>query len=83
VKSLVPIVDRLRARFSIVDVTVVADRGMVSEQTLGELEQRGCGYILGARMRREKVVRDKVLADETPFEEIVKQRRTRKTRPTA
>jgi len=71
VKSLVPIVDRLRERFAIRDVTVVADRGMVSDETVAEVEKRGLGYILGARMRREKVVRDKVLADDTPFVEIV------------
>jgi transposase len=78
VKSLIPIVDRLRERFGIVDVTVVADRGMVSDKTIDEVEKRDLGYILGARMRREKVVRDKVLADDGPFVEIVGPRKCSK-----
>jgi transposase len=62
VTSLVPIVERLRARFAIGELCIVADRGMISQQTLGELEARGWRYILGARMRRQKEVREEVLA---------------------
>lgn len=62
VTSLVPIVERLRTRFAIGELCVVADRGMISQQTLGELEARGWRYILGARMRRHKEVREEVLA---------------------
>jgi hypothetical protein len=78
VKSLVPIVDRLRERFRIREITVVADRGMVSDETVAELEARDLGYVLGARMRRDKVVRDDVLADTSPFEEIVGPRKNSK-----
>jgi len=62
VKSLVPVVDRLRKRFRIGRVCIVCDRGMISAETIRELEARGWGYILGARMRRQKEVRDEVLA---------------------
>ena len=62
VKSLVPVVDRLRKRFQIGRVCIVCDRGMISAETIRELEQRGWGYILGARMRRQKEVRDEVLS---------------------
>jgi hypothetical protein len=43
VKSLIPIVDRLRSRFGIKRVCIVADRGMISRGTIAELErdQRG------------------------------------------
>jgi transposase len=78
VKSLVPIVDRLRERFAIREVTVVADRGMVSTATVAELEQRDLGYILGARMRRDKTVRNEVLADNGPFTEVVGPRKNAK-----
>jgi hypothetical protein len=78
VKSLVPIVDRLRERFHIREITVVADRGMVSKETVAELEKRDLGYILGARMRRDKTVRDEVLADTAPFVEIVGPRKNAK-----
>jgi hypothetical protein len=34
------------------EICLVADRGMISQATITELEQRGWQYILGARMRR-------------------------------
>jgi len=51
VKSLVPIVERLRSRFGIGSVCIVADRGMISAATLAEVERRKWSYILGVRMR--------------------------------
>jgi transposase len=51
VKSLVPIVERLRNRFGIGSVSIVADRGMISAETLAEVERRKWSYILGVRMR--------------------------------
>jgi transposase len=64
VTTLIPIVDRLRSRFHIGQVCIVADRGMISKQTIGELEAetRNWKYILGARMRNQKEVRDQVLS---------------------
>ena len=67
VRILLPVVDRLRHRFAIGRVCVVADRGMISAATLAGLEQRGLEYILGARERTDRVVRQVVLADERPF----------------
>lgn len=51
VSSLVPVVERLKSRFGIGSVCIVADRGMISSKTLLELEKRGWSYILGVRMR--------------------------------
>lgn len=51
VKSLVPVVDRLKKRFGIGSVCIVADRGMISAKTLEEMEKREWKYILGVRMR--------------------------------
>ena len=51
VKSLVPLVERLRTRFGIGSVCIVADRGMISAATLAEVEKRDWKYILGVRMR--------------------------------
>lgn len=64
VKTLIPVVDRLRTRFGIGQVCVVADRGMISLETIAALENdaRKWSYILGARMRVEKEVRDEVVA---------------------
>jgi transposase len=51
VKTLVPIVERLKGRFGIGSVCIVADRGMISAETLAEVELRKWQYILGVRMR--------------------------------
>ena len=64
---LLPIVDRLRARFEIGRVCVVADRGMISAATIEALEERGLEYILGARERGDRRVRAIVLENEKPF----------------
>jgi hypothetical protein len=63
VTSLLPIVDRLRQRFAIGSICIVADRGMISKETIAELEDPGrrWQYILGARMRTQKEVREEVL----------------------
>ena len=62
VTTLLPVADRLRARFGIHRVCIVADAGMISAKTKTELEARGWAYILGARMRNQKEVRDEVLS---------------------
>jgi Transposase DDE domain len=67
VGSLVPVVDRLRKRFSIQRICIVADRGMISAETIAELEARGLFYILGVRERSDKRVRELVLDDPAPF----------------
>ena len=70
VKALIPIVDRLRSRFRIGAMGVVADRGMVSEKVLGELEERRWDYIVGARMRGQKEVRMEVLGRGGRYETV-------------
>src|SRR5215217_4033708 len=64
---LVPVIDRLRRRFGIGRVCVVADRGMISAPTIAALEERGLEYVLGARERTDSLVRTVVLADDRPF----------------
>jgi hypothetical protein len=44
-------------------VCVVADRGMISAETVAGLEARGLDYILGAREHTDKLVRQIVLDD--------------------
>src|SRR3954464_3715522 len=64
VTTLIPVVDRLRSRFGVRNVCIVADRGMISKETIEALEQPGRGwqYILGARMRSQNEVKDEVLS---------------------
>jgi hypothetical protein len=61
VKSLVPVAKDLRRRFGVGRICVVADRGMISAETIGQLEGLGWEYILGARMRSQSEVRDQVV----------------------
>jgi hypothetical protein len=70
ITTLLPVVDRLRARFDIREVCVVADRGMISEKTIAELTQRGIHYILGARLRNVKEIRETVLSRAGRYHEI-------------
>ena len=67
VRVLLPTVDRLRHRFAIGRVCIVADRGMISAATLEGLEERGLEYVLGARERTDRLIREVVLADERAF----------------
>lgn len=82
VTSLVPIVRRMQRRFGVRKVTIVADRGMISAETIAALESRelDCDYILGARMRSTSEVRDIVLKDRGPFR-LIQPERQRTTDP--
>jgi hypothetical protein len=66
VSTLMPVVDRLRRRFAVGRICVVADRGMISTETVAALEERKLLYLLGTRERTDKVVREVVLADTAP-----------------
>lgn len=67
VTTLIPVMDRLQSRFAIGRICVVADRGMISQETVAELEKRKLFYNLGVRERSNSIARDVVLADTTPF----------------
>lgn len=77
VKSLKIVAIRLKKRFGIARICVVADRGMISRNTIKELEDSGIHYILGVRMRRNADLQPQLL-DDNGYEEIVGQRKTRK-----
>lgn len=72
VKTLLPIVDRLRKRFAIRRACVVADRGMISQDTIEQLQskERGVHYILGARLRNVKEIREKVLSHPGRYRQV-------------
>ena len=76
VKSLVPVIERMRAKFRVRDVCVVADRGFVSEATLAALETMDppVHYVIGVRMRRSKEVGEVVLKNRSPWQEVTPER---------
>jgi len=64
VKTLIPIVERLRTRFHIRSICIVADRGMISKETIAQLQadERQVHYILGARLRNVKEIYETALS---------------------
>jgi transposase len=76
VTTLIPVVDRLKQKFQVDEVCVVADRGMISAQTIDELETRGWTYILGVRMRSSKEAQEIAGTDEGHYHTVFPARRT-------
>ena len=70
VKTLLPIADRLSRRFGVQRACLVADRGMISQATIDELEGRHWPYILGARMRSQKEVSENVISRAGRYHEV-------------
>ena len=64
VSMLLPVVARLRERFGIARACIVADRGMISADTIAALEAQNVDYILGARERSSREVRERVMTDD-------------------
>ena len=79
VTTLLPVIDRLRERFGIGRVCVVADRGMISAETIAGLEQRKLEYILGARERSDALVKKIVMENDAPFVPLVVERQRGET----
>ena len=70
VKSLIPVVERMKNRFAIGRFCIVSDRGMISQETMAYLEKEHILYILGARMRWVKEVKEGVLSRAGRYREV-------------
>src|SRR5208337_4910146 len=72
VKTLVPVVDRLKGRFRIGSICIVADRGMISQETIAQLQAEGrqVHFILGARLRNVKEIYEEVLSRAGRYREV-------------
>jgi transposase len=71
VNTLIPVANRLRKRFGVEKMCIVADRGMISQSTVEAMEARGLNYILGVRMRRVNHVKREVLSRAGRYQEVV------------
>jgi transposase len=74
VSTLLPIAQRLRRRFHIARICLVADRGMISAETMKQLVGQDWQYILGVRMRACKEAREEVLARAGRYHEVTPER---------
>src|ERR1700746_1325747 len=61
---LLPVVKRLRERFGIREACIVADRGMISADTIAALEAEKIQYILGVRERTSRELRAEIIEDD-------------------
>jgi len=80
VKTLLPVVDRLKQRFHITSICIVADRGMISAGTIAALQaaHRDTRYLLGARLRAVKEIYEEVLSRPGRYHEVYGPKQTSK-----
>lgn len=77
VTTLKVLAGRLKGRFGIDRMCVVSDRGMISKETMADLEREGIRYILGVRMRKTRDITSDVLEGGT-YEVVHGSRQCRK-----
>jgi len=70
VRTLIPVAEKMRNRFGIKRFCIVADRGMISNDTIKKLEENGMWYILGVRMRQVKKIKTEVLSRGGRYSEV-------------
>ena len=80
VTTLIPVIDRIRKRFHVGRFCIVADRGMISAETLKRLEdpKRNIPYILGARMRKVNEIKGDALSRQGRYREVYSEGKTPK-----
>lgn len=60
---MLPIIDAFRERYNLGQLIIVADSGLLSNQNVTELQERGYEFILGARIKNEtQSVKEKILS---------------------
>lgn len=68
--TLVPVIERMKARFKIRKVILVCDRGMVSAANLKALTDAKYEYLVGRKLRKSLEVRGQVLARAGRYREV-------------
>ena len=68
VESVLPVIDRLRARFDIRHVCLVADLSITNPSTIEALEERGLQFIFGVREGEAEDLRARLLTDTRSLE---------------
>jgi len=79
ITTLVPVADRLKTRFGVGQLCLVADRGMVSQKTIAQIEQRRWKYVLGVRMRQNSEISDDVLSQNGRWQAVFGKRSNSKS----
>lgn len=50
-KTFIPVVEKIKSLLGSTDLTVIADAAMISRLNIEELDKRGIGFVVGARLR--------------------------------
>ena len=64
------IIDKIKEKYEIDKVILVADRGMISEENLRYLEEKGYEYILGVKKRHLGKIKENILLNDDNFEKL-------------
>ena len=60
--TMLPIIESFKAKYNLGKLVIVADSGLLSNQNINELQEKGYEFILGARIKNETdVVKEKIL----------------------
>lgn len=61
--TMLPILDTFKEKYELEKLIIVADSGLLSNQNITELQQKGYEFILGARIKNETtIIKDKIVA---------------------
>lgn len=62
-QTMLPILDAFKAKYVLSRLVIVADSGLLANQNIAELQEKGYEFILGARIKNEsKAIKDKILS---------------------
>jgi transposase len=68
--TLIPALTKIRKKYHLAKIVLVADSAMLSQENLAELEEEGLEYIVGARLKKVKnKLKDEIL-DPNNYKEI-------------
>ena len=61
--TMLPVIDAFKEKYQIKKMVIVADSGLLSNQNIKQLQEKGYEFILGARIKNENgEIKDKILA---------------------
>ncbi len=79
--TLIPFLEKITAKFKLEKPIVVADAGLLSNDNIKALEEKGYQYIIGARLKNEvEKVKEQIIARELSDGEIMKIKKSDTTR---
>jgi transposase len=61
--TMLPILNRFKQKYNLEKLIIVADSGLLSNQNISKLQNKGYDFIIGARIKNEKqLIKEKILA---------------------